>query len=109
MWNYYVATREHWEKHLAGFRESHCTDHEGGAIVLIAKFRTTADQDAFEAEAGVTRFPRLYGNEQIGATLAVRLNSFENLKALGIVESDSTHDVGMKLRKFHSIFDPRRE
>lgn len=109
MWNYYIATRAIWNKHCGCFRESHCTDHENGAIVLIARFRSTAQQDLFEAEAGVIPFPRLHGAQEIGAALAAQLNSFENLKSLGIAATDTTFDLGMKLRKFFPVFDPRRE
>ena len=109
MWNFYIANRAAWQKHLGGFKESHCTDHEGGVIVIVAKFRTTGDQDSFESEPGVTPFPRLNSANPIGAALATKLNGFSAIANLGVLPTDSTFDAGMKLRKHHPGFDPRRD
>lgn len=109
MWNYYIATRALWQKHLSGFHQSACTDHEGGAIVLVAAFRTTADQDLFESEPGVTPFPRVNAADPIGAALAAKLAGFSALSSLGILATHSTFDVAMRLRKHFPPFDPRRE
>lgn len=109
MLNYYLANRAVWEKYVPIFRDSGCTDHENGAIVLVARFRTAQDQDAFEAEPGITPFPRLHANAPIGAALAATLNGFANLKPLGIAPTDTTFDAAMKLRKHFPPFDPRRE
>lgn len=108
MWTFYIANRAAWQKHIGRF-QSHCTDHEGGVIVLIAKFKLPEHQDAFEAEPGVTPFPRLNSMAPIGATLAATLNGFSALASLGILPTDSTFDCGMKLRKHHAGFDPRKE
>lgn len=108
MWNFYLANRAAWQKHIGRF-QSHCTDHENNTIVLIAKFKLPEHQDAFEAEPGVVPFPRLNSMTPIGVTLAATLNSFVALGSLGILPTHTTFDAAMLLKKHNPGFDPRKE